>query len=51
MVSRAKEKSFNKFELKSIAYAGFLLAKNVEDLEFLKQVGPLAVLRDAAQKN
>jgi sulfate adenylyltransferase (ADP) / ATP adenylyltransferase len=51
MVSRAKEKSFNKFELNSIAYAGFLLTKNPEDLEFLKQVGPLAVLRDAAVKN
>ena len=51
MVSRSKEKSFNKFELNSMAYAGFLFAKSNADLEFLKQVGPLAVLRDAAAKN
>ena len=51
MVSRAKEKSFNKFELNSVAYAGFLLTKNNEDLDFLKRVGPLAILRDAAVKN
>lgn len=51
MVSRAKEKSFNKFSLNSVAYAGILFVKNEEELDFLKQVGPLAVLRDAAAKN
>lgn len=50
MVSRAKERSFNRFDLNSVAYAGFILVKSPEDLEYLKQVGPLQILRDAASQ-
>jgi sulfate adenylyltransferase (ADP) / ATP adenylyltransferase len=51
MVSRAKERSYNKFDLNAVAYAGLLLVKNEEELKFVKQVGPLQILRDAAVKD
>jgi ATP adenylyltransferase len=51
MVSRAKERSYNKFDLNSMAYTGILLVKNQEELKFIKEVGPLQVLKDAAMKD
>ena len=51
MVSRAKERSYNKFDLNSVAYAGLLMVRNQEELRFIKEVGPLQVLKDAAMKD
>lgn len=51
MVSRAKERSYNKFDLNSVAYTGILLVKNQEELKFIREVGPLQVLKDAAMKD
>lgn len=51
MVSRAKERSYNKFDLNSVAYTGLLLVKSQEELRFIKEVGPLQVLKDAAMKD
>lgn len=51
IVPREKEKGFNRFDMNSMAYMGFMLVKSEAELEFLKKIGPLALLRDAAIKN
>ncbi|CAG9333471.1 unnamed protein product [Blepharisma stoltei] len=51
LVPREKERSFNRFDLNAMAYMGFMLVKSNEELEFLKKIGPLALLRDAAINN
>ncbi|CAG9318270.1 unnamed protein product [Blepharisma stoltei] len=51
VVPREKERSFNRFDLNSMAYMGFMLVNNDEELGFLRKIGPLALLRDAATSN
>lgn len=50
LVSREKDKGFDKFDLNALGYAGMIVLQSEDDLEFLKKIGPLTVLRDAAVK-
>jgi ATP adenylyltransferase len=50
IVLREQDRAFNKFSFNSLAFAGLMLVKEPEDLDYLRRIGPLNALKDISVK-